>query len=699
MAKLVLTDQTNTYNATSINEQFTRIEAEFQDKVLYRDNPVGESNVMENALDMNSNRILNLPEPLTANEAARLVDVRNGVSGAAANLISFTPSGSIAALNVQAAIQEVDAEKMRIDSLAASTGAALVGNSGETVADSFNALQLVDYAALRASTSPRKSVYITGYLVTAAPSGIAGMFIRDDNDTASLDNSGTIIVRADNKRYKRAESNTTTFQMWGAKGDGTTDDLASYTAFKTWSDALSYPVTLNLEGLTYKMSAQVDINPYRCSIIGAGAILDWSALTAGNCVRMRGTTTETPFYLYTRKFSGFAIKGGANMTLLDVESDAAGSPTPDSAFITFDHVHLTGPTTGTKSDTGIRLYNNSWVINFIGCSTSYCTTHAYVPPSSGGLTNYGERTFFTGHNFFGGGTAYRSEWRVTDTHFVGCSFDQLDRNIHLIDGGQAYINNCHFETPTDTLTLFELTGQSSACVVSNSIIRTDARTLALGNVDSSCVNGGLEISGGTSIDIPSYSANRLITGAGKVVIERLTYDALTSKPQRPFSDFLNQLSNPGFENGTTTEWTLTGGLAPTVSATVALQGTRSVFFDPVVVGDTSLLDLRRPVRAGQSVNLELYYKLAALVSATDPPDYRSFSVRIDIFDQTGATNLYNQEFYFGSVAGTTIDWTRVFTSLNDTKVPKGADYIRIRMGTQGATGEAWVDAISLEIID
>lgn len=128
MAKIVLTDQTNTYNATSINEQLSRIEAEFQDKVLYRNNPVGESNVMESSLDMNSKRVLNLPEPLTDNEAARLVDVRNATAGAAANLISFTPGATLAGTNVQAALTEAaaDAEANRV-ALAASSGASLVG--------------------------------------------------------------------------------------------------------------------------------------------------------------------------------------------------------------------------------------------------------------------------------------------------------------------------------------------------------------------------------------------------------------------------------------------------------------------------------------------------------------------------------------------------------------------------------------------
>lgn len=65
----------------------------------------------------------------------------------------------------------------------------------QPVKDDLDALQLPDYAALRAYKGPRKSVYVTG-------AGIAGMFVRDDADTTSEDNGGTVIV-ANGKRWKR----------------------------------------------------------------------------------------------------------------------------------------------------------------------------------------------------------------------------------------------------------------------------------------------------------------------------------------------------------------------------------------------------------------------------------------------------------------------------------------------------------------
>tara|TARA_R110000782_G_scaffold92267_3_gene175599 strand:- start:1913 stop:2260 length:348 start_codon:yes stop_codon:yes gene_type:complete len=47
---------------TTFNTTFTAIENEFQQKVLYRDNPGGEPNSMQNDLDMNSNDINNVKD-------------------------------------------------------------------------------------------------------------------------------------------------------------------------------------------------------------------------------------------------------------------------------------------------------------------------------------------------------------------------------------------------------------------------------------------------------------------------------------------------------------------------------------------------------------------------------------------------------------------------------------------------------------
>ncbi len=63
MAKIDLPTISSGYASnTTFNTTFTAIENEFQQKVLYRDNPSGEPNSMQNDLDLNSNDINNVKD-------------------------------------------------------------------------------------------------------------------------------------------------------------------------------------------------------------------------------------------------------------------------------------------------------------------------------------------------------------------------------------------------------------------------------------------------------------------------------------------------------------------------------------------------------------------------------------------------------------------------------------------------------------
>lgn len=66
MSKITLNDVTNIGSLSVINDNFDKIEQELQSKVLYRDNPVGEPNVMENSIDMNGFDILNAGQVFSA---------------------------------------------------------------------------------------------------------------------------------------------------------------------------------------------------------------------------------------------------------------------------------------------------------------------------------------------------------------------------------------------------------------------------------------------------------------------------------------------------------------------------------------------------------------------------------------------------------------------------------------------------------
>ncbi len=114
---------TSGYSTGLINDNFQAIEDYVNDKLLQRDGvETGEVNQMEVDLDMNSHFVYNLPEPVLEHQAARLQDVQNALSGGSANLITFTPYGSISSENVQAAIQEVSDEISANSSISTSTG-------------------------------------------------------------------------------------------------------------------------------------------------------------------------------------------------------------------------------------------------------------------------------------------------------------------------------------------------------------------------------------------------------------------------------------------------------------------------------------------------------------------------------------------------------------------------------------------------
>lgn len=81
MPKIVLEETNSGYNLQKINNNFKKIEDEFNKKVMYRDNPVLEPNEMITDVDMNSKRIYNLPAPVLDHEAARLKDVQEAIVG------------------------------------------------------------------------------------------------------------------------------------------------------------------------------------------------------------------------------------------------------------------------------------------------------------------------------------------------------------------------------------------------------------------------------------------------------------------------------------------------------------------------------------------------------------------------------------------------------------------------------------------
>lgn len=81
MAKINLDNVAGGYNLSAINNNSTRVEDAFNNGVLWRNNPGGEPNSMGSDLDMDSNRIYNLPDPVESHEAVPLGWLQDYIQG------------------------------------------------------------------------------------------------------------------------------------------------------------------------------------------------------------------------------------------------------------------------------------------------------------------------------------------------------------------------------------------------------------------------------------------------------------------------------------------------------------------------------------------------------------------------------------------------------------------------------------------
>lgn len=314
MAKIVLDTVAGGFDLSVINNNFDKIETEFQNKVLYRDNPVGEPNALQTDVDANAKRIFNLPVPTLSSEAARLQDVQNAVAGGAANLISFVPYGNIAAANLQAALQE------EIDDLGnTSTGASLIGVDGTTlstflkdrnnkVVDSITALKAIDKTKFTRA-------FVTGYYT--AGDGGGGMYWFDSTDTTSADNGGTIIVATDSGRWKLIFTDLLSAKQFGAKGDGATNDTAFMQAAHNTGKLIFYPAG------TYRFTT---ISFSAGGIVGTGkgtSVLQSTDATSANLITFTGTGGDSAVPLFRDfKLEATATKAaGAGIAFIPSSSE------------------------------------------------------------------------------------------------------------------------------------------------------------------------------------------------------------------------------------------------------------------------------------------------------------------------------------------------------------------------------------------
>lgn len=193
MAKFTINDIAAGYaSTTALNAAFNAIENEFNTKVLYRNNPVGEPNTMENDLDFNSNDILNVGTAnvtslvvngvdLTAQITAAQIYASNAAASAAAALTSETNAASSASsASTSATTATTQASAASTSATAAATSATSASSSASSASTSAtNAATSASNAATSASNASTSETNAASSASSAASAQSAAESARD----------------------------------------------------------------------------------------------------------------------------------------------------------------------------------------------------------------------------------------------------------------------------------------------------------------------------------------------------------------------------------------------------------------------------------------------------------------------------------------------------------------------------------------
>ncbi len=288
---------------------------------------------------------------------------------AGAGLVGFTPVGNLSAGNVQAALAELESEKVGFARLDDTDGSSLVGYDGGTVKDVLDtAKPLANYTALRAYTGSATQVRIT-------QTGIAGFFRRNTSDSAVYpstdDDGGVTIVDASGRKWFRLVSSEVLVSWFGANGDVSEDATVPIQKALDYAGVLSntkglgsavsilissfYPaVTVRFQPGVYKLTSAVYINTRRIKLIGDNSLI--TTVSAG--------ILPTGYPVVFNEAYDTVVQG-ISFSCTETGAVKIAAPNIGTAMVTFRDCKFIG------ADTvgGLAVYNDnqSCVLNFEKC--------------------------------------------------------------------------------------------------------------------------------------------------------------------------------------------------------------------------------------------------------------------------------------------------------------------------------------------
>ena len=225
-----------------------------------------------------------------------LIDVSNAIAGQTASNITFTPANNISSSNVQAALEELDSEKLSSSSPAL-TGTVLLGQNavlvfeGSTDDDYETTITVVNPTADRTITVPN----ISGTLITTGDSGTVTSAMISDATIVNADISASADIAVD----KLANGTARQLLQTNAAGNGV-----------EFTSNVDIPGTLDVtSACTFDSTLSVT------GLLSANGKLSYTAGTAAAPSLFSGSDTDTGIYAPASDQFGIATAGTSRIVV------------------------------------------------------------------------------------------------------------------------------------------------------------------------------------------------------------------------------------------------------------------------------------------------------------------------------------------------------------------------------------------------
>lgn len=403
----------------------------------------------------------------------------------------------------------------------------------------LNVANIAAMTALDVTALTSDYLWVAGYY--AAADGGGGWFTYDSGSSETADNGIVFAPDAGSGRWKRVEREEIYVEMFGAKGDGSTDDSAAIIAATGYVDATLVGGVLRFRNATYVFDANKWVlNGVRgIRFVGMGG----DAVENGTLITLKNNASDTELLRLTSCLNvtfehiRFAIdESTATAATYIVVLDADDQPSLSCGNIQFNHCNFNPEGTG-------ALTANVWVYDTFHVGFEHCSfsnnpiavllgENLGTNPLTFGNGNCAEATFK--QCLIAGDVLQRRGWGF---NYIGCHFqarpdgsgaaisasgDQQDRQVNII--------GCQWFDGDDTRTAITQGTAGENLLVQGCRFDGVAKGIVLNGKGNAVIEGnffnGSAIATGVEINNP----------ARNVRIEGNDFEALIAAGNQPVDD-------------------------------------------------------------------------------------------------------------------------------------------------------------------